>query len=498
MYALVVSVALACLVQVVHSSPDFGIQATVEGKDAVLQWALVAKTNFLRVDDYIMPAQKSDISKLGDAAIILSGIGLQVNTLGPALIDTITTATDDDSGDIAGAYAQISFARIMFEDYISNTLLVQIQSIEALLGFHIRDQLNDDFFHITDRLDRLNQTLETLQQAVEDAEQAAGGGILSNDLVKQFVTPDLVAQLARHLGLLAHRIPVLIYTLTSSLENIQQADDYFYGLMEDTTRVLDEIDQTESDFYDDVIAYSTEVETAMNNLIADYADDYTRATATAQTLNNAGLTTAITGFSTVRGTKLGVKLAAYMALYQSKIDELSKLLPIETNFFFETNEHPAGVLVDVLIANGPWSRFCFWKYSAVLHNLLLVSNYASECLDRERDRLETLKEALLIEIELFEYDLEIIDPYSTACNFVPAGATSRVAECASALGGYFSTMSNAYDTKLAAFVQLAEIELKAAKERLSVCWMTRMQQSFVAFQDIVADIVACGESGPLA
>ncbi|KFB40339.1 AGAP007263-PA-like protein [Anopheles sinensis] len=498
MYAFVVSVALACLAQVVHSSPDFGIQASVAGKDAVLEWALVAKTNFLRVDDYIMPAQKSDIGKLGDAAIILSGIALQVNNLGPALIDTITTATDDDSGDIAGAYAQINFARIMFEDYISNTLLVQIQSIEALLGFHIRDQLNDDFFHITARLVKLNETLVTLQKAVEDAQAAAGGGIVSNDLVKQFVTPDLVAQLARHLGLLAHRIPVLIYTLTSSLENIQQADDYFYGLMEDTTRVLDEIGQTASDFYNDAMAYSTEVETAMNNLIDNYEDDFTRATATAQTLNVADLTTAISGFSTVRDTKLDAKLQEYMALYQSKIDELSKLLPIETNFFFDTNEHPAGVLVDVLIANGPWSRFCFWKYSAVLHNLLLVSNYASECLDRELDRLQTLQEALLIEIELIEFDLEIIDPYSTACSFVPAGATSRTAECANALSSYFLTMSNAYDTKLAAFVKLAEIELKAAKERLSVCWMTRMQQSFVAFQNIVGDIVACGESGPLA
>uniref|UniRef100_A0AAG5DBC7 Secreted protein n=1 Tax=Anopheles atroparvus TaxID=41427 RepID=A0AAG5DBC7_ANOAO len=498
MYAFVVSVALACMVQVAHSSPDFGIKGTVEGTEKVQRWALVAKTNLLRVDDYVMPDQKSDINKLIDAAVILTAIGQQVNTLGPALIDSITTVTEDDTGDIQSTYALITYARQMFEEYIGNTLQVQIQSIEALLGPYVKDQLVDDFYHISARIDKLKDTLATLQSAVEDAQNAAGGGIVSDALVKQFIDEDLVAQLARHLALLAHRVPVLIYTLKSSLMNIQQADDYLYGLMQDTSRVLDEIDETKKDFYEKTIAYSELVQTAMNELIAEYADSFISASETATTLDNADLTSAIGTLSTVQSTDLAATLQQYMQLYTNKVRELSELLPIETNFFFETNQHPAGVLVDVLIANGPWSRFCFWKYSSVLYNLLLVSNYASECYDREYDRLHTLQQALLIEIELIEYDLEIIDPYSMSCTSLPSQAPDRIAECAEALGSYFLAISTAYDTKLTRFVKLAEIELLASKQRLSVCWSTRMQQSFLAFQDIVADIVACGESGPLA
>uniref|UniRef100_A0A182NKQ0 Protein TsetseEP domain-containing protein n=1 Tax=Anopheles dirus TaxID=7168 RepID=A0A182NKQ0_9DIPT len=499
MYALVVSVACACMLwQVTHCSPDFGIQGTIGGKSKIVERAILAKTHFLRVDDYIIPNQKSDIEKLRDSAVILQAIGLQVNTLGPALMDTITTATDDNRGNVESTFTLISIARLTFEDYIAIVLQEQIQNLETLLGPYLRDQLVDDFYHIQQRLTAVKLTLEKLQQAVQQAYDAAGGGPVSDALIKQFIDEDLIAQLVRHLTLLAYRIPVLTYTITSSLENIEQGDDYYYGLKIDSDRVLDEIDATGKDFYQKTVDYSTVVEQSMNKLIADYDAELNTATTTATALNVPDLTTAVAGLSTVEHSKLATTLQAYKDLYVPRVLQLSKMLPIEEKFSFLPGDNPAAVLVGVLIANGPFSRFCFWKYASMLHNLLLVSNFASECYDREYNRLGSLQEALLIEIELISYNLEIVNPYTAVCTYLPDTAAQRKGPCATEFSVYFGAISSAFDKKLAAFVKLADIELKASKQRLSVCWSTKVQQTLGKFQSIVADILSCAEKGPNA
>uniref|UniRef100_A0A182WJN5 Protein TsetseEP domain-containing protein n=1 Tax=Anopheles minimus TaxID=112268 RepID=A0A182WJN5_9DIPT len=495
MYALAVSVALACILQVAHSSPDFGIQGTISGVAKINERAVLAKEHFLRVDDYIIPTQKSDISKLRDAAVILQAIGLQVNTLGPALIDALTTASDDDSGNIEATFSLISMARITFEDYINIVLQEQIQNLETLLGIHVRDQLIDDFYHIANRLTALDATLALLQGAVQNAHNAANGGPVSDALVRQFVDADLIAQLTRHLTMLAYRIPVLTYTITSSLENIQQADEYYYGLRQDSDRVLDEIDASGRDFNDKTVAYSTVVEQSMNQLITDYTEELVLATATATELNVAGLTTAISGLKAVQDTKLAATLKAYKDLYLPRVLELSKLLPIESNFSFLAGENPAAVLVGVLIANGPFSRYCFWKYASLLHNILLTSNFASECYDREYNRLQALQQALLLQIEMISFNQEIINPYSSVC-LLPASASQRITQCATEIAAYFNVIATEYDAKLSAFVKLAEIELNASKERLSVCWSSKVQQILVKYKTIVPEITTCAATGP--
>uniref|UniRef100_A0A182SLY1 Uncharacterized protein n=1 Tax=Anopheles maculatus TaxID=74869 RepID=A0A182SLY1_9DIPT len=496
MYALVVSVALACTLQVAYSNPDFGIEATIAGVSKINEQAILAKEHFLRVDDYIIPTQKSDIAKLRDSAVILQAIGLQVNTLGPALMDALTTASDDDSGNIEATFTLISMARITFEDYISVVLQEQIHNLETLLGIHVRDQLIDDFYHISNRLTALGDTLALLQTAVQDAHNAANGGPVSDALVRQFVDADLIAQLQRHLTLLAYRIPVLTYTITSSLENIEQADAYYYGLRQDSDRVLDEIDASGKEFKTRTLAYSTTVETSMNKVIADYAPELDLATATATQLNLADLTTAIDGLKAVQNTKLAATLKAYKDLYAPRVDELSKLLPIESNFSFLAGENPAAILVGVLIANGPFSRYCFWKYASLLHNILLTSNFASECYDREYNRLQSLEQALLYEIDLISYNQEIINPNSNVCTYLPASVAQRTTECATAVAAYYKIMLTEYDSKLAAFVKLAEIELNASKERLGVCWSSKVQQILVKYKTIIPEILTCAEKGP--
>ncbi|XP_053662395.1 uncharacterized protein LOC128711540 [Anopheles marshallii] len=496
MYALVVSVALACILQVAHSSPDFGIQGTIAGVTKINTRAVLAKEYFLRVDDYIIPVQKSDISKLRDAAVILQAIGQQVNTLGPALIDALTTASDNDSGNVETTFQLITMARITFEDYINVVLQEQIHNLETLLGIYVRDQLVDDFFHISKRLTALEATLVVLQKAAQDAQTAANGGPVSDALVRQFINADLVAELTRHLTLLAYRIPVLTYTITSSLENIQQADEYYYGLRLDSDRVLDEIDASGKDFYDKTVAYSTAVEDAMNAVISNFAGDLDSATASATEYNVAGLTTAIGGLKAVQNTKLAATLKAYKDLYVPRILELSKLLPIESNFSFLAGENPAAVLVDVLIANGPFSRFCFWKYASLLQNILLTSNFASECYDREYNRLQSLQQALLLQIEMITFNQEIINPYTSSCHFLSSSATTRIGQCATDIATYFTVISTEYDAKLAAFVKLADIELTASKQRLSVCWSSKVQQILVKYKTILPEIKNCAVSGP--
>uniref|UniRef100_A0A182P230 Protein TsetseEP domain-containing protein n=1 Tax=Anopheles epiroticus TaxID=199890 RepID=A0A182P230_9DIPT len=493
---LVGSLALACILQVAHSSPDFGIQGTIEGVSNINQRAIIAKTHFLRVNDYIIPTQKSDISTLRDAVVIVQAISKDVNTLGPALMDALTTASEDDGGDIEATFALISMARINFETYISVGLREQILNLEALLGIHVRDQLVDDFFHISNRLTALASTLTLLQEAVAKAHAAANGGPVSSDIVRQFVGTALVSQLGRHLTLLAYRIPVLTYTITSTLENIEQADEYYYGLMQDSERVINEIEESGTDFNQKAGEYYTLVENTMNRLISDYEADLTFAVGTGNALNVADLTTAINGLKTVQDTNLAATLKLYKDLYLPAILELSKLLPLDANLSFLEGENPAAVLVGVLIANGPFSRFCFWKYSSMLHNILLTSNMASECYDREYNRLHTLQQALLQQIELISYNLEIVNPYTYVCRSLPASLTDRIDECAKEVATHLKVISEEFSKKLSAFIELPTIELNASKQRLSVCWAAKIQATFVKYQTLIPEIEKCATDGP--
>ena len=139
-------------VQVAYSRPDFGIRGTIDGVSNVNARAILVKEYFLRVNDYIIPDQKSDIATLRDAAKTLQAIGQSVNNLGPALMDALTTATDNDSGDVNATFALINMARLNFEGYVEINLNEQILNLNTLLGMHVRDQLVDDFYHISNRL----------------------------------------------------------------------------------------------------------------------------------------------------------------------------------------------------------------------------------------------------------------------------------------------------------------------------------------------------------
>uniref|UniRef100_A0A182XLN2 Protein TsetseEP domain-containing protein n=1 Tax=Anopheles quadriannulatus TaxID=34691 RepID=A0A182XLN2_ANOQN len=497
MYALAVSVALACIVlQVAYSRPDFGIRGTIDGVSNVNARAILVKEYFLRVNDYIIPDQKSDIATLRDAAKTLQAIGQSVNSLGPALMDALTTATDNDSGDVNATFALINMARLNFEGYVEINLNEQILNLNTLLGMHVRDQLVDDFYHISNRLAAVNNTLGQLQSAVVAANNAASGGPVSQDLIRQFVSADLVAQLSRHLTLLAYRIPVLTYTVTSSLENIEQADAYYYGLVQDSDRVLNEIETSGDEFNMLAGNYSLLVEQQMNQLIADYKPELSLANDSATALNVTTLATVVTDLKNVTDAKLAETLKAYKDLYLPAILALSRLLPIESNFSFLTGENPAAVLVGVLIANGPFSRFCFWKYSSLLHNILLTSNFAAECYDREYNRLSTLQQALLLQIELISYSLEIVNPYSVVCGFLPPSAALRTEQCANEIASYFNIISNDFSSKLGAFVNLTSIELNASKQRLSVCWSAKIQSTFVKYQTLIPEIRNCSVTGP--
>ncbi|XP_052873819.1 uncharacterized protein LOC128279139 [Anopheles cruzii] len=498
MYAAVVLAALCWVVQVAHSRPDFGLEGSVPGTNRITRQAILAQQHFLTVDDYILPDLRSDVTKLKEAAVILRAIGHQVNNLGPVLMDAISTAVNDDSGDIGQVFELVSYARLAFVSYINGALSQQETSLTALLQQYVSDQLQDDFFHIMAQLIVMGNTFDQLQVAVQAAYNAAGGGPVSAQLVQQYISVNLVTTLSQTLSALAYRIPVLTYTITSSLEDIQQADDYVYGLAADSERVAQEIAESGADFYQQVSSYATDVSSAMNALVASFTPSLTNALATATAYPDPSLQVPIGQLATLVQTTLAATVASFNSAYDAKIQYLSTLLPINTTDVTPPESDPLTVLVDVLIANWRYSRYCFWKYSGVLYNTLLVSNGAGECYDREVERLAKLKQALLLEIDLLAFNLEIVEPFVATCLFLPASAASRVPGCIQELAQYFANIYNAFTPRLASFTALAAIELDASEQRLSVCWATRTQEVQFTLQQLVPPINSCAIDGPNA
>ncbi|XP_050096396.1 uncharacterized protein LOC126578137 [Anopheles aquasalis] len=497
MYAriLVTVVLWCCLAQVTHSKPDFGIDNMMMNRTKVVDPALVAKQRFLRVFDYIKPVLQSSMSYLNDATEALNTVASSVNKLGPELMDSITTAYNSRQ-DVNGTFSLIDTVRDEFEDFVGNDLLVQEQSLTALLKQYVSDQLEDDFFHLMARIRRLVDTLHELKAAVQAASDSVAGGLIPEAVLQQYVSQKLVNDLSRGLTLLGYRIPVLTYTIQSSLENIKQGDDYFYGLSVEADRVLQEIVSTGTTFYQQVSVYRTPVEAATSQLMTQYRGLMSYAVATVALYANNSLVAPITELSSILSTQLNNTKLNFTTNYLAGVLTISQLLPIDTNYYFPPGRHPAEVLVQTLIANWKFSRYCFWKYSGTLYNLLLVSNYASECYDREVDRLLTLRDTLALEMQMMAYNLEVA-AYADTCMFLPESA-NRETECVNEFAAYYRALNSNFAARFATFLKLVDIELLACSGRLSVCWETRVQESIFYFDKIVEDIEKCGLDGPLA
>ncbi|XP_035784111.1 uncharacterized protein LOC118462499 [Anopheles albimanus] len=497
MYAriLVVAVLWCCLAQVAHSKPDFGIDNMMMNRTKVLDPAIVAKQRFLRVYDYIKPVLQSSMSYLNEATDALNTVARSVNKLGPELMDSITTAYNSRE-DVNGTFSLIDTVRDEFEEFVGNELLVQQQSLTALLKEYVSDQLEDNFFHLMARIRRLVDTLHELKAAVQAASDAVGGGTIPEAVLKQYVSEKLVNDLSRGLTLLGYRIPVLTYTIQSSLENIKQGDDYFYGLSLEADRVLREIVSTGTTFYQQVSVYRTPVEAAADRLPTQYRSLMSYISSTVDMYANNSLVEPINELRSILLTSLNATKHNFTTSYLAGVLNISTLLPIDTNYYFPPGKHPAEVLVQTLIANWKFSRYCFWKYSGTLYNLLLVSNYASECYDREVDRLLTLRDTLVLEMQMMAYNFEVA-AYADTCSFLPPSA-NRETDCVNEFAGYYRALNSNFAARFNTFLKLVEIELQACSARLSVCWQTRVQESIFFFEKIVDDILKCGLSGPLA
>ncbi|ETN59500.1 hypothetical protein AND_008927 [Anopheles darlingi] len=497
MYSRIVVTAVlwCCLAQVAHSKPDFGIDNMMMNRTKVLDPAIVAKQRFLRVYDYIKPVLQSSMTYLSEATDALNNIAKSVNKLGPELMDSITTAYNSRE-DVNGTFSLIDTVRDEFEEFVGNELLVEKQSLTALLQVYVSDQLEDNFFHLMARIRRLVDTLHELKAAVQAASNAVGGGLIPEATLKQYVSEKLVNDLSRGLTLLGYRIPVMTYTIQSSLENIKQGDDYFYGLSLEADRVLQEIVSTGTAFYQQVSVYRTPVEMAADQLITQYKDVMSYVQSVVAGYANNSLVAPINELNSILLTSLNQTKQNFTTNYLAGVQNISTLLPIDTNYYFPPGKHPAEVLVQTLIANWKFSRYCFWKYSGTLYNLLLVSNYASECYDREVDRLLTLQDTLLVEMEMMAYNLEVA-AYADTCMFIPTSA-NRETDCVNEFAAYYRALNSNFAPRFATFLKMVDIELRACSARLSVCWQTRVQESIFHFEKIVDDILKCGVSGPLA
>ncbi|ETN58860.1 hypothetical protein AND_009523 [Anopheles darlingi] len=145
-------------------------------------------------------------------------------------------------------------------------------------------------------------------------------------------------------------------------------------------------------------------------------------------------------------------------------------------------------VVQVLVASGPYGRYCYHKhYPLVLR--LAMDNYEdiSLCYQREMDRLYHTEGLISEVIELVFYNLEQLLNTLTLCvDTIPC--PSACDACVQTIGKYYNTMAKLTDEKFNLLLQFIPYETSASLQRLKSCVAFTKYKLLAEVHDIVVDV----------
>uniref|UniRef100_A0A182T3V3 Uncharacterized protein n=1 Tax=Anopheles maculatus TaxID=74869 RepID=A0A182T3V3_9DIPT len=226
---------VALMLPLVLAKPDFGISLPITSSGKVSLAAQLAKTVLEAVDDNTPYTVKANFKGMQDLANVMSSVAKVTVTLGTELVPLVTTLVSDVSGDVNAAFTPVLSKIAEVKSAIGTQLTLATTEIKTILKTHyssegldyIPNQLNDGFARIVLGLDDLNTKLGAFKKAIEDAIAAAGSvESLTDVFVKKYVKPAFLYNVVFAINQLKAFLPVVKYTIDSTLENINLGDKY--------------------------------------------------------------------------------------------------------------------------------------------------------------------------------------------------------------------------------------------------------------------------------
>ncbi|XP_049539580.1 uncharacterized protein LOC125953827 [Anopheles darlingi] len=496
-------IALLLKNSIAEPRPDFGLDASVTGKNAVSNTSSAVGSVATAVNGTTASFTPiSDHQLVRDVLTIVTQVANKFNTLGSTVATTITSLANDKSGNITAAYGPAFGAIYALTNYTQNTLPGVVAELQPLIEKGLSDKLTDSFQHIGKALAQVNATLTTLSAKAQTAIQLAGGATVPANIVAENLKTTLILSLSTGLQQLKGSIPVLQYTVDSTIENLRVADSFLPVLKNDVNGIIG----SSSELLDPLdVPLGAINQTISGTVVTNFGADVANVSAEVVLMTNlttvasgTNLTSAIQRYNSSLNA-FNSRNASVPALLEGVRTAVAAAFGVLDPLIDTKNGSLVTRLISTLVANDRYSRYCFHKYKGFFAYLLGVyADEASSCIVDEVPRLQYYQRTLELMLDTLLYDYQDVLLELGICNGI-ASATNREA-CVALLNTYYGPLAEAFGGKLDLLYRSLDHELHASGYRMTVCIRVKLFNiDFLTdFDNFEAAIKVCAVDGPLA
>uniref|UniRef100_A0A4Y0BVZ7 Protein TsetseEP domain-containing protein n=1 Tax=Anopheles funestus TaxID=62324 RepID=A0A4Y0BVZ7_ANOFN len=491
------------------AKPDFGISLSITSSGKVSFAAEAAKTVLDAVDDNTPYTAESNYKGLQELADVMVNIASVMVDVGDELVPVVTSLVTDVSGEVSTVFMAV-FAKIAdLKSAISTQLPTAINEVKRIFDTHydsegldyIPNQLTDGFNRIVLGVDDLKAKLLVLQEGIEDAITEAGDvTALTNPLVKKYVKPAVVYSVVFAINQLKTYLPVVKYTIDSTLENINLADDYLLLVSE----AMGQSGTTSTESIDSVRTVTDAISEEVESGLDEYTTDFDDIMAEIETFTNLptasdidSLNEALDSYSTTFESLATTRYPAMETQLQDLIDTMSDALAVSSTPG-EISSDLLDSLILTVIENGKYAQFCFNKYFGLVFGFLTsLGDSGGLCFDKEIPRLEFLRDTLPIVKEQLLSDFENLVSEISVCDSLTTQA--KLDECVLAISGFYTELATQFGLKVQFMFDLIETEAAASTNRFLICIeLVKMNLIEINETTLTDDIRSCAMDGPTA
>uniref|UniRef100_A0A6E8VT43 Protein TsetseEP domain-containing protein n=1 Tax=Anopheles coluzzii TaxID=1518534 RepID=A0A6E8VT43_ANOCL len=501
MNRLLLAFGLVCLLQGLSAEPrpEFALTGTVPASSRITAVKNDANVTATAIKALNVANVTSGFAGLVGTKTQIEKVITQFDTKAQAILAAYDTLLAANDGNVSGQFDAFVTTINATITYIAT----DASNVTAELGVFnytgISDELTDAFERILTGLTDLRAKTATVQTGIQAAVNSAGSATVSADILRQFVPLRTMYDLLRAASNLRAYLPLVQYILTTTIENIAEADKY---LMELNTLLSTGVSTESGKYADDIKKIANETITQM---VDDFADENMSAQAayneitSLPNIRNAHRSPGLTASTRLRALLIPMVLtprtgATANALARISTSLTSRIATLQAGF--KVLDFPLfKQLVDTLMGNDEYGRYCYQKYKELGKGIFgQAFDSAWQCVDNEYARLEYLKTTLGLMANLLAYDYEDVIEQVNVCNTLSNGDLNN---CVAQLANFYTNLFPQIGNKISAIYELATSEAQASENRILICIeLVYIQGTVLEPQKISDNLAICSRDGP--
>uniref|UniRef100_A0A182MLV9 Protein TsetseEP domain-containing protein n=1 Tax=Anopheles culicifacies TaxID=139723 RepID=A0A182MLV9_9DIPT len=493
---------LICVIQNVTGRPDFGLNGDIVGSSIALDTSGGVSLIIGTLSDYRIQlgSQYQVLYNMQDA---FYSVADKFTTAGIAMTDKLSLLVDDKTGIVTPPFQSTISTISGLQGVISTGYTQEFLTLKPRDKPFITDRLTDSLNYISQTLTTLDEILRKLQTAAELAQTQAGGDGKSvpKEFARSFVTPRMVNSLLNTIVRIAGAIAPLIYSVHEPLAQLDRGDTYITTAKSDIEAALLRAHQEVVNFNGNM----RELKQNTNAVVATVGPAYNeQQTLVGDILPNLQaspkypfeLKNALERFEDAMSVESIEEKTSLVDITIEEYLDQSRTYDDDLVTVYGDRLCPAiQSVVQVLIASGPYSNYCFKKYSQRVVDIAVHNFYdIGECYALELNRLYSVNRLISNIIGLVTVNFsELYDNLNTCASILPCPGDCD--SCIETLGEFVDVLARLMEEKFDLLLQIVPYEAKASLQRVKSCAAFSKYKLIADVHDLLKAVFKCEETG---